>query len=112
MIGSWVVSAASGSNHTLAVPVSALHKVCPPLLTEAGHDSGAPAAKTYLGQQRAIDAIRFGLQVDSEGYNFRHELDVSQNEAFPKAGTVYQVRYELTPVLGQKIVFRFQLKSI
>jgi len=33
--------------------------------------------------------------VDAVGYNFRHELDVSQNEAFSKAGAIYQVRYEL-----------------
>ena len=50
--------------------------------------------------------------VDSVGYNFRHELDVSANEAFTEAGKVYQVRYELTPVTGQKIVFRFQLRCI
>ena len=50
--------------------------------------------------------------VDTVGYNFRHELDVSLNEAFPSAGKLYQVRYELTPVLGQKIVFRFQVRSI
>jgi hypothetical protein len=50
--------------------------------------------------------------VDTQGYNFRHELDVSANEAFESAGKVYQVRYELTPVLGQKIVFRFQLRCI
>ena len=48
--------------------------------------------------------------VDETGYNFRHELDVSQNEAFVEAGAVYQVRYELTPAFGQKIVFRFQLR--
>jgi len=50
--------------------------------------------------------------VDTVGYNFRHELDVSLNEAFANAGGVYQVRYELTPVTGQKIVFRFQLRCI
>lgn len=50
--------------------------------------------------------------VDSQGYNFRHELDVSTNEAFSDAGKVYQIRYKLTPVLGQKIVFRFQLRCI
>ncbi len=50
--------------------------------------------------------------VDTEGYNFRHELDVSLNEAFSIAGGVYQVRYELTPVLGQKIVFRFHVRCI
>lgn len=50
--------------------------------------------------------------LDTEGYNFRHELDVSTNEAFESAGKAYQVRYELTPVSGQKIVFRFQLRCI
>ena len=50
--------------------------------------------------------------VDEVGYNFRHEIDVSTNEAFPDAGKVYQVRYELTPVMGQKTVFRFQLRCI
>lgn len=50
--------------------------------------------------------------VDSVGYNFRHEIDVSQYEAFPKAGEIYQVRYEVTPVTGQKIVFRFRVRCI
>ena len=49
---------------------------------------------------------------DALGYNFRHELDVSTSEAFPDAGKVYQVRYELTPVTGQKTIFRFKLRSI
>ncbi len=50
--------------------------------------------------------------VDSIGYNFRHEIDVSQHEAFPKAGEIYQIRYEVTPVTGQKIVFRFRVRCI
>ena len=49
---------------------------------------------------------------DSEGYNFRHEIDVSSAEAFPKAGTQYQVRYEFTPTSGQKTIVRFQLRVI
>src|SRR5687768_11468905 len=40
--------------------------------------------------------------VDAVGYNFRHEVDVSTNAAFPKAGIHYQIRYELTPTSGQK----------
>jgi len=63
------VSASSGQNHALAVPVNALHKDCPPLSIEGTPGADSPDAKTFLGQQRAIDAIRFGLQVDSEGYN-------------------------------------------
>ncbi len=50
--------------------------------------------------------------VDTVGYNFRHEIDVSQYEAFSKAGETYQVRYEVTPVSGQKIVFRFCVRCI
>jgi hypothetical protein len=50
--------------------------------------------------------------VDEEGYNFRHELDVSESEAFPRAGVQYQVRYELTPTTGQKTIVRFQLRAI
>lgn len=53
-----------------------------------------------------------GWTVDEVGYNFRHELDVAAAEAFGEAGRVYQVRYELVPVTGQKIVFRFQLKCV
>lgn len=53
-----------------------------------------------------------GWTVDEVGFNFRHEVDVSADEAFGEAGRVYQVRYELVPVTGQKIVFRFQLKCV
>ena len=49
---------------------------------------------------------------DAIGYNFRHEIDVSQYEAFSQAGEVYQVRYEIVPVVGQKIVFRFCVRCI
>ena len=50
--------------------------------------------------------------LDATGYNFRHEIDVSSDEAFPKAGVSYQVRYQLTPVSGQKVVFRFHMRAI
>ena len=50
--------------------------------------------------------------VDQMGYNFRHEIDVSTTEAFPKAGAQYQVRYELVPTTGQKTIVRFQLRVI
>ncbi|TWT90996.1 hypothetical protein Mal64_13950 [Pseudobythopirellula maris] len=51
-------------------------------------------------------------EADESGYNFRHEVDVSSAEAFPAAGRAYLVRYEVTPVSGQKIVFRFRIKAI
>jgi len=50
--------------------------------------------------------------VDAIGYNFRHEIDVSQYEAFLVVGAVYQVRYEIVPVVGQKIIFRFCVRCI
>lgn len=50
--------------------------------------------------------------VDATGYNFRHEIDVGTNDAFPNAGASYQVRYEFTPTSGQKVIVRFQLRAI
>ena len=50
--------------------------------------------------------------VDTEGYNLRHVMDVSSNQVFPIAGVQYQVRFDLTPTVGQVIVARFKLKAI
>lgn len=50
--------------------------------------------------------------LDDVGYNFRHDIDVSTHEAFPVAGVEYQVRYEMIPVVGQKVVFRFLLRCM
>ena len=55
--------------HTLAVPLAELHRDCQPLPIDIDQVSEASDSDAYLGQQRAIDAIRFGLQLDSEGYN-------------------------------------------
>ena len=49
--------------------------------------------------------------VDQTGYNFRHELDVSANEAFAAAGR-YLVEFELTPSVGQVILVRFRIHAI
>ena len=74
-----------------------------------GHDSAALVVDDIL-----FDSMQTGdpWTIDAEGYNFRHELDVSTNEGFPTTNRDYQVRYELTPNLGQKVIFRFQLKAI
>ncbi len=74
-----------------------------------GHDDVALTVADVVFDTLQLDEP---WTVDAEGYNFRHELDVSQDEAFSQAGRVYQVRYEIAPVLGQKIVFRFQLRCI
>ena len=50
--------------------------------------------------------------IDSTGYNFRHEIDVTSAPAFPNPGVCYLVRYEIQPIDGQKIVCRFRLRSL
>jgi len=79
------------------------------LVVVAGHDGVALVVADVI-----FNALQTGglWTVDEDGYNFRHEIDVSTTEAFPKAGVQYQVRYELTPTTGQKSIVRFQLRVI
>ncbi|MEQ8211966.1 MAG: hypothetical protein RH917_19365 [Lacipirellulaceae bacterium] len=74
-----------------------------------GHDNASLTISVVL-----FDTLQTGppWNVDATGYNFRHEIDITTDQAFAEAGAVYQVRYELTPVDGQPIVFRFQLWCI
>lgn len=84
---------------------------CQPDVSEAiaGHDDVALTVSEVVFDTLQTDDL---WSADVVGYNFRHELDVSTDEAFPTAGVSYQVRYEVTPVSGQKIVFRFVLRAI
>lgn len=50
--------------------------------------------------------------VDAIGYNFRHVLDVSVDQAFTIAGRRYLVEFELTPTSGQVILLRFRVNVI
>ncbi|MEX2091838.1 MAG: hypothetical protein WD971_04130 [Pirellulales bacterium] len=79
------------------------------LAAVAGHDGVSLVVADVI-----FNALQTGglWTVDDVGYNFRHEIDVSTTEAFPKAGAQYQVRYELTPTAGQKTIVRFQLRVI
>lgn len=79
------------------------------LAAVTGHD-----AVSLIVSGVVYDTLQTGglWTIDAVGYNFRHQINVSQNEAFPKAGTLYQVRYELTPTTGQKSIIRFQLRVI
>jgi hypothetical protein len=79
------------------------------LVVIAGHDGVSLTVADVI-----FNALQTGglWTVDAVGYNFRHEIDVSTTEAFPKAGVQYQVRYELTPPSGQKTIVRFQLRVI
>jgi len=54
---------------TLSVPVESLRRACQPLTSEALRDDGAFEAAACLGQARAVEALRFGLNVDRDGYN-------------------------------------------
>lgn len=50
--------------------------------------------------------------VDEVGYNFRHVLDLSANQAFTIAGRRFLVECELTPNSGQVILVRFRISVI
>jgi hypothetical protein len=50
--------------------------------------------------------------VDAIGYNFRHVLDVSAQQAFSVAGRRYLIEYQLTPAVGQMILVRFRINVI
>jgi hypothetical protein len=79
------------------------------LAAVAGHDGVSLTVANVIYNSLQTGGL---WTVDEVGYNFRHEIDVSTAEAFPKAGTQYQVRYELTPTMGQKTIVRFQLRVI
>jgi hypothetical protein len=61
-----------------------------------------------------FDSLQTGgpWKVDDVGYNFRHEIGASRDKSFPRTGTRYEVRYELTPTCGAKTFVWFQLKVI
>jgi hypothetical protein len=75
----------------------------------AGHDSVSLSVSSVVYNSLQTGGL---WTIDAVGYNFRHQINVSQDEAFPKAGAHYQVRYELTPTAGQKSIVRFQLRVI
>lgn len=75
----------------------------------SGHESVALLPTDVLYEALQTDAA---WDVDATGYNFRHEIDITTNDAFPDAGRSYVVRYELIPITGQPIVFRFLIEAI
>ena len=72
------------------------------------HDTVALTVHDVIYDALQKDAL---WTVDTTGYNFRHELDVSTNAAFAAAGN-YLVEYHLQPVSGQIIIVRFRLQAI
>ncbi|MEO0529622.1 MAG: hypothetical protein AAF266_03490 [Planctomycetota bacterium] len=75
----------------------------------SGHSGVSLASGTVLTETLQTDSA---WTEDSTGYNFRHEIDVSNDPAFQEANRSYRVRYVLTPVAGQPIIVRFELEAI
>jgi len=78
------------------VPSADLRKACDLLALEFERSDQLPAGEPYLGQQRAIDAIQFGIGMECDGYNVfvlgpsgshRHGLamDLARERAAEKA---------------------------
>ncbi|MCA9229200.1 MAG: hypothetical protein KDA57_01000 [Planctomycetales bacterium] len=106
-VGQAITQASVASVHYTVFELDAVDPTS--LMAVIGHDDVVLAASDVIFDTLQSDE---SWTVDATGYNFRHELDVSSNEAFAKAGGLYQVRYELIAVVGQKIVFRFKLRCI
>jgi lon-related putative ATP-dependent protease len=51
------------------VPVEDLRPLCEPSGIEFESSDQLPSGTRHLGQQRAIDAIRLGIQIESDGHN-------------------------------------------
>ncbi|NQT15769.1 MAG: hypothetical protein HQ582_23630 [Planctomycetes bacterium] len=75
----------------------------------AGHASVAVDVASLIFDSLQTDGL---WDVDATGYNFKHVLDVSSNQAFATAGRIYRVVFELTPTSGQVILVRFRVHAI
>lgn len=74
-----------------------------------GHSAVALAVADVVFNTLQNDAL---WTVDEIGYNFRHVLDVSANQAFTIAGRRFLVEFELTPGSGQVVLVRFRINVI
>jgi hypothetical protein len=52
-----------------SVSLDDLRKTCDPSKLQFERSDQLPPGKQHLGQQRAMDAIRFGIRMPSDGYN-------------------------------------------
>lgn len=75
----------------------------------AGHTAVPVPVHRLLSDSLRLDGA---WEIDHEGYNFRHELDVSTQPAFTVAGRCYRIAFQLTPVDGQVILVRFHVHVI
>ncbi len=74
-----------------------------------GHD-GVAIAKA----DAAFDTLQKDdlWRVDDTGYNFKHQIDVSDNEAFALLGRRYRIDVVLTPVSGQVIRWAYLVEAV
>lgn len=74
------------------LPVSALRRECDPNLFDFEHTGQLPPSRDLIGQQRAAEAIEFGLAIQLDGYNIymagesgegktRYALECAQRQA-------------------------------
>ena len=73
-----------------------------------GHDGVSLTVSEVIFNSLQTDSL---WTVDSTGYNFRHVLDVSANQAFANVGS-YLVEFQLTPGTGQVILVRFRVNVV
>ena len=74
-----------------------------------GHDGVSIDVSSLIFDTLQTDSV---WDVDETGYNFKHVLDVSAEEAFTEAGRSYRIVLELTPTSGQVILVRFRVHAI
>ena len=74
-----------------------------------GHDGVSIGVSSLIFDTLQTDSV---WDVDETGYNFKHVLDVSANQAFAVAGRTYRIVFELTPAAGQIILVRFRVHAI
>ena len=70
-----------------------------------GHTAAELVVADTIFDTLQTDAI---WTVDDTGYNMKHEIVISENEAFAIAGREYLVEFSLTPNTGQLILVRFR----
>jgi len=71
-----------------------------------GHDGASVTVSTSFFASLQTDSI---WDKDSTGFNFKHAIDNSSNEAFPNRGKVYLVVYNIVTTSSDKIRLEFRL---
>jgi hypothetical protein len=75
----------------------------------SGHSGVSLVVANVIYNALQLDAL---WDADATGYNFKHVVDISPNQAFPTAGKSYRVKHTLTPTSGEIILVRFRLAAI